>query len=358
MNGFPSANRGAGTSLEAPNERSALRSILRNTSRDFKVIFGAHRGVFDLKRIDIENFFHLVDQRVDEQNGCKSVYSEVAVYYTNGTSRRFPSVEDFSSYTETSKRYPTLVTLHASFFISFPDSDEPEKQEIDIVIRSSGSTNETLDMVKNDSRMRVSGDKVQMEVGSDGSRFGLISYTINHTRVTWGLDLEHHIRGHIEKLLLEPTPGDTFLRKISGPLNMFTTLFVGLYAVNLLIDLFFNFLYASEGAATPDQVLHAAASYLVDGNIAKYIVASLAVSVVFFVLFSGFVSSITKSIRQPRPSFICLDQGDETRRTELVKSFNKRWTRFGATIFLDIAVALGIVLAEDRLSTIFNWWPT
>lgn len=358
MNGLPSTHDRHGNAPEAVSEHSDLRSILRSTSRDFKVIFGAHRGIFDLSRSDIENFFHLVDQRVDEQNGCKSAFCEVAVYYTDGTSRRFPSVEDFSNYSETSKRYPTVVTLHASFFIKFPDSQEPEKQEIDIVIRSSTNTLESLDTVQNDAHVRVSGDKVQMQVSPDGSNHGLISYNINHTRVTWGLDLENHIRGHIEKLLIEPTKGDQFLRKVSGPLNLFTTLFVGLYAVNLLIDFFFNFLYASDGAETSAEILQAAATYLVNGSIAKYIVASLAVSVVFFVLFSAAVSALTRSIRKARPSFICLDKGDEQRKIEKLKTFNKRWSRFGATVFLDIVVALGIVLVEDRLSNLFHWWPS
>lgn len=353
MNGIPPANRGSDQTPETAVAGEKLRSILRQSTRDSKVIFGAHRGVFALQRIDIENFFHLVTQRVAEQNGEGTEFCEVGVYYNDGTSRRFPSIESFNQYTETNKRHPTVVTLHIVFLISFPESREPEKQEIDILIRASESTAETVEMVMSDSRLRMSGDKIQMAVDKDTSDFGVITYTINHSRVTWGLDLESHIRGHIERLLEEPSKLDKFLAKMSGPLNIFTTVFVGLYCVNLIIDGFFRFLYRTDGAKTPEEVLQAAATYLVNGHIAKYIVAALVVSTIFFVIFSAFVSTLTRSMKKPRPSFICLDERDDTRKREKLRQYDKRWTKIAATIVLNISVGLLLIFLDDRISALF-----
>lgn len=356
MNGLPSANNGSDPAAEETRESRQLQSLLRSTTRDHKVIFGAHRGVFDLARLDIENFVHLVNQRVAEQNSCGAYTCEVAVYYSDGTSRRFPSLKDFSSYSETRKRFPTVVTIHTSYFIEFPETQEPEKQEIDIVIRSSESTSETVDMVTNDARVRMSSDKIQMGVGKDESKFGIINYTINHSRISWGLDLEGHIRGHIESLMIEPSKGDRFLQRAAGPLNLITTIFVGLYIVNLIIDLFFLFLYQTDGADSADLIIETAAAYLVNGHIAKYIVASLVVSVVFFVAFSALVSAFTNSIKRPKPSFISLDEGDNRRKEQKLKSYENRWPRFVSIIALNLFIAILVSYLEDRISPILSWF--
>lgn len=354
MHGLPRSDNGP---HQAPAETVAgqqLENLLRNTTKDAKVIFGASRGVFDLNRSSIENFFNLVDQRVCEQNHCGAATCEFAVYYSDGTSRKFPSIRDFQQYSETRKRHPTVVTLHLAYLITFPGEASPEKQEIDIVIQSSEIMSETLDIIANDSQVRMSGDKIQMMVRGDDAQFGVISYTINHSRISWGLDLEGHIKAHIESVLEAPSAADKILARLSGPLNLFTTVFAGLYFVNLIIDGFFKFLYTTDGATSPEEVLAIAANYLVNGQIAKYIVASLVVAVVFFVLFSGLISALTKSLKKPKPSFIVLNASDESHRSKKLKKHQKRWSRFAATIFLDVTVALLIFFLEERLSTLLD----
>ena len=354
MNGLQSTNSGSGQSLVETITREQLQSFLRNTSKGSKVIFGALRGVFDLSRNDIENFFHLVDQRVGEQNTCSESLCEVAVYYNDGTSRKFPTVDDFNSYSETRDRVPTVLTMHIVHLIAFPDSDIPEKQQIDIEIRTSEHTSETIDMVTSDKRLRMAGDKVQIGVGNENTDYGMVSYTINHSRISWGLDLEGHISSQIQKLLEVPTKWDRFLNLISGPLNIVTTVFVGLFLCNLVIDGFFSFLYQTDGALTTEAVLEIAANYLVDGQIAKYIVASLVVSIIIFVLFSAFVSSTIKSIKKPKPSFIILDQGDNHNKVTRLKSYNHRWVKLIGVIAVNLAVAISITLLETRLWEYFS----
>lgn len=92
-----------------------------------------------------------------------------------------------------------------------------------------------------------------------------------------------------------------------------------------------------------------AAEYLVNGNIAKYIVAALVVSVVVFVIFSSLVSSLTSSLKKPKPSFISLDQGDENRKKEKMKQYEKRWSRLFTAVFLNIGVAILMLFVEERL---------
>lgn len=340
--------------VAAPVPTHDQARVNRARTIDRKVIFGALRGVFDLNRGQIESFFHIIDQRIREQNHRTPIVCEVAVYYSDGTSRKFGSVDSFSNYSETRNRFPTVVTIHQAYDITFPDSSEPERQTIDIEIRTSESISETIDMVANDRQLRMAGDNVQVMVGNQTGEYGVITYTINHSRVSWGLDLEGHIKSQIEKILQSPTSIDILLRRVAGPLNLFTTVFVGLYLVNAIIDAFFVFLYQRDGATTEAETLKVAAEYLVNGQIAKFVSASLVVAGLFFVFFSAFVSRMTKALVRPKPSFIVLDDGDGIRREERLKKHEKRWLKFIGLLMLDVGVATMLILAEGSILKFFQ----
>ena len=111
MDGLPQTGDGASGTPPEAIESEKLRELLKASTKDSKVIFGALRGVFDLNLNSIENFYHLVDQRVSEQNGATAILCEFTVYYNDGTSRKFPSIKSFQEYAETRKRHPTLGHL-------------------------------------------------------------------------------------------------------------------------------------------------------------------------------------------------------------------------------------------------------
>lgn len=335
MNGLPSTNPANDLAHKEDDANENLRSLLERVSRDHKIIYGAIRGVFDLNRSHIENFVHLLNQRVEEQQGQCTSHCEICVYYNNGTSRRISGFEQFSNFTETANRFPTVITLHLSYFVKFPASDAPEKQSIDILIRSSESSMETLDMVMNDTEIRVSGDRIQVAAPSGHSDFGIMSYTINHSRVTWGLDVEGHIRAHINSLMRDDGKIDKILRKASGPLNLVTTLFVGLFIINEAIDWshhYFSPTLGNPSGVTSSDVI---AFYLQDGFITKFIVSSLVLSISFFILFSALISKLSKSIRKPMPSFICLSDADETKKTDKMRIYNRRWISFASLLIMN-----------------------
>ena len=210
-----------------------------------------------------------------------------------------------------------------------------------------------MDIVESEDSYRMSGDKIQLKVLSGGEK-GVFAYSINHTRITWGLDVENIIRTHIGKILEKPTGFDKIVRRISGPLNLFTTVFVGLYITNLLIDLFFYFLLTSENPENGQTVAEIASAYLVNGHIAKYIVASLVVSVVVFVLFSALVSSAFQNFIKPKPSFIILSKFDEARKAKRLKKYNRRWAFIIAVLLTNIVVAIVIAALEERMSSFFS----
>lgn len=326
-----------------------VRTLLDKTTPGTKVIAGARKGSFDITLEDLSNFYHLIDQRLSEQSAYKIERFESIVYLNNGTSRRLPSVSDIKAYAALNKAIPTVVSLHLSLLIQFPHAESVERQEIDVTIRASQIADETVEMQMSEDRMRMASDRVQIAIESGSSQLGLITYTINHTRISWGLDIENLLQAHIGKFIREPSKKDRTIRYLAGPLGWLTSIFVGLFLSNLIIDAFFRFLYETQNLNGTLTIVELASAFLINGHIAKYIVASLVVSILIIVVFSGMVNKVVSSIRQPRPSFILMTKADELRREEKLSKYHKRWTKFAALSVLNLGVALFIGLAEDRV---------
>src|SRR4051794_32955810 len=57
-------------------------------------------GNFDLEIADVENFFHLIDQRVQEQNQANLVQFTVKLLFTDGSSVLLPTLQQLQTYSE------------------------------------------------------------------------------------------------------------------------------------------------------------------------------------------------------------------------------------------------------------------
>lgn len=331
-------------------QRSKRQSELKPT----KVIAGGVRGVFDARILDIENFHHLICQRVRDQADCESEDTEVAVYLSNGTSRRFPSIDEFKGYVETGDPVPTVVNLEISLGIKFHGTNRIERQNVDIAIRASDISADTIEHQNSQESLRFATDKMQIAILSSESDLGIFSYTIDHTRISWGLDVENLIRSHIAKLIQPLSWSDKVLRFIKDPLHLVTTILVGLVVANQFVDLLFRFLFETEGAPEGTSIVDVASNWLVNGHMAKYIVVSLIVSVVIMTLTSSLVRNLLKNLSKPRPSFILLSEFDEKRRGTRLSNHEKRWTRVGVTLALNLVAVLATIMLEDRILTYWN----
>jgi len=331
-----------------------VNALLNGALKSPKVVAGAERGVFDIDCDDVENFFHLIDQRVNEQQTCLIDKFEVSIFFNNGTSTQLNGIEEFRSYAQVKNIAATVISFHWTLLLEFPNAMAHEKQEIDIVLRASDIPQETIDIETTHDSMRMSGDKFQIKFGPEKSSYGIVTYSINHTRISWGLDIENVIQSHISKILVKASRSDKALKHISGPLNLFTTVFVGLYIVNILIELFFYFLLSSEDASTQKDLIEIASLSLVNGDIAKYIVVSLTMAVVVFVMFSALVSHAFNNFLKPKPSFITLSKFDEKRRSAKLKKYKKRWAFVSLVLFSNIVVAIIIATVEERMRKFFE----
>lgn len=147
-------------------------------------------GTFKISRQDIENIFHLVDQRISQQNEASLIQFNVRIMYHDNSSVLINSLEEFIAYTEVRPLRSIGVTLSWSYLMKFQQKDVPEKQQIDLTFRSGEDFNDGT----------VFEDGILIIRSHRYSNSG-VHLRINHTERTWGVDIESLIGGHIKGLL-------------------------------------------------------------------------------------------------------------------------------------------------------------
>src|SRR5712691_8863385 len=91
-----------------------------------------HRAPFDVSRKEIENTYHLVHQRVTQQNEASLVQFTVRIVYDDDSSVLLNSFDDFLHYNEIRPLASIGAHLSWTYLIRFPDRKSPEKQEIEV----------------------------------------------------------------------------------------------------------------------------------------------------------------------------------------------------------------------------------
>ncbi len=151
---------------------------------------GGEFGTFCIDKTEIIQAYHLITQRVFQQNGTNPIAFEVTIVYDDGTSIKLNSLNDFESFYEPKPVTSTECHLNFIYLIQFPTSAVPEKQEITISYVSSTET-----------RSR----KLRLAIFADSTigmfARGYISYTVKYTARTWGADVESLLKNYINHQL-------------------------------------------------------------------------------------------------------------------------------------------------------------
>lgn len=304
-----------------------------------QTITGAERGAFEVRREDIVNSFHLLNQRVHQQNDAQLIQFTVRLVFDDNSSVLLNSLEDFNSYSEVRPIVVTQAHLSWSFIVKFRDRNHPEKQEIDLSFLTAAPGAIVLGESDNAAFVPI-------------ARFvsgGHIAFRIRHTARTWGADIEGLLRGHAKHMVLPQAPAREFVQNHSGKIGVLVALlfFVGtigacLFTAEHLAAAQLQLI--SDLVQTPNAIdlkLNKLLNLAAEGFWGKYFF-----SVLVFVIFS-FVSSILigiwaeTSANTRRPSYILLTKKSEQNKTEQDKRYHFRWFSFIGSLVVSVATGIG-----------------
>lgn len=316
-----------------------------------QTIMCAYSGPFEVNRHDIENFYHLVIQRVTQQNEATLLQFTTRIVYDDGSSVLLNSLQDFQDYAEVRPLVSTGVHLSWSFLVKFQDRKIPEKQEIDVSIVSEGE--------------RVLGDGCSFPFVVPGVAPVGIATRISHTARTWGADIEAMLSGHIRTLIHPLGSVKRFIRRHNGwiGLGVGVALFLSaigssFYTTNRVLE---NHVAAAHALSQQDPTLPATTSAKVDFLIDTlgsgmwpryfyYLACFLALALVVSVV-AGIWTSATAD--RNKPSFLLLSKRAETRKQHLMAKERRSWLAFTTSLVVNLIVG---VAGNYTFAYFFQGW--
>jgi hypothetical protein len=290
-------------------------------------------GPFDITRSDIENFYHLIDQRVQQQNEATLISFTATIVYDDRSSVQLNSLADFMAYNEVRPLISHAVHLSWGFLVKFRDKKVPEKQQIDVSIST-------------DSFAQF--DEPGPYVIRDFNSFGKISLRVEHTARTWGADIESLLSGHIQTLVKKVPAVAAFLNRQAEwiGLGAGASFFLGCVVSTFIATGKFlhHRLEIAAGLARLDPSTSEATSkkvdYLIDVMasgmwpryffyVACFLFGAVIVSILLG-LWAGSTAGKTPS------SFLLLSKQAEERKKLLLKEKKRYWLLFAASLAMNL----------------------
>lgn len=293
---------------------------------------------FEISEHDISNTFHLVEQRIHQQNEASLIQFTVKIIYGDDSSVLLNSLEDFSSYTEIRPLKSVGVHLSWVYLVKFRNKKVPEKQQIDLSIVADI---EPYNIIEEDGILIQSRRRI----------FALhtpINLRINHTERTWGVDIESLLTGHIKTWIRPQNKTSKYIYKKSDVIGLSIGVLFFIGAIIGVIFAGINFINsyseaasAIETSAVPSQnIVQLKIDFLVD-IITQGIWHRFIFKAVLFIVFSLIVSIIlgfwvTKKANNRPISFVLLSKAACEYRKKILSKRKRDWFLFVVSIFTSI----------------------
>jgi hypothetical protein len=325
-------------SVLLPCEPENFGSFIGSLLGKPQTISKAYSGSFEITHQDIESVFHLVGQRVKQQNQAILIQFTISLTFDDDSTVLLNSLEDFKGYAEVRPLTVDQVHLSWSYLVQFQDRDHPEKQVIEMSFVSKESRNMIL----------LNSDDSPFVNYSRFSNSGYISFRIEHTARTWGADLESLLCGHIKHILLPESKKRVFVRKHSGFIAFFLAT---MFFVSSIFACFYSAGQISEEQLSilapilVDSVninlkLNSLINFTASGFWGKFFF-SVFVFIIVSLITAIFLGSWASSSGDTRkPSYILLTKKSEQYKVLAEARYNRQWKSFIASILVSITTGV------------------
>lgn len=195
-----------------------------------QVISKGFYGSFSINRDDISNFYDLVQHRLHEQQHASLIQFTVKTSYDDGSSVEVTSIKDFTEYAEIRPLIPRAISMSWVYLVKFPNSSIPERQQIDVSLRSNNQKYERNSFGK-ESFPDSDEDAVRfIYPRSPPSITGSATFRISHTARSWGMDIEGLLTSHI-KNIMHFSGGNfrSWIQAYSGTLGFLASILLGVF---------------------------------------------------------------------------------------------------------------------------------
>lgn len=322
-----------------PNDFKDFISNLLGKPQTIEKYFS--KGTFTVNQDDILNTFHLVDQRINQQNEATLVQFTIKIIYHDDSSVTLNSLSDFTHYNEIRPIRSESVHLTWVYLVKFQKKNAPEKQQIDIRFSTDRDGGEI-----------VHEDGIIIRRGKRWYGPGHISFRISHTERTWGVDIESLLTGHIKTLLKPQGKTSDFITKHSGKIGFLigvsfiaSAIAVVFYSIKKFTNSYLSeFVNISNKTLSASDLLSQKVDFLIEiitkglwPRFSVYIISFLFVSLVLSILLAIWVEF--KADNKPS-SFVILSKASKEFQRKTLEKRRRDWFFFGVSVVTSIATSV------------------
>jgi hypothetical protein len=304
-------------------------------------------GAFILTKADVSNLYHLVDQRIHQQNEATLVQFTVRIVYNDNSSVLLKSLQDFEVYNEIRPIGSTAAHLSWTYLVQFRNKNIPEKQQIDVsFVGSPIGRNIQSPMFKLDAGF------MEHALLTGTYQFVQMFLTIQHTERTWGVDLESLLVGAMGQLAVQRKRSAALIHKHSGRLGF--AVGAGLTSAAVLTVVFraqaFLDSYLTETKALRDaakvsqDALIARLDFLIDivstGVWPRFVFGAIGFLVIMIALGVTLGIWVADKAEIPPRSFVLFSKAAEDAKREWDQRIRRDWLLFGLSVVVSIATGI------------------
>jgi hypothetical protein len=115
-----------------PCGEDEFRDFIRSLLGKPQSITNRFHGAFDLNKQDLEQFHHLLLQRLRQQNKVQLIMFTARIVYDDDSTVQLNDFDSFMTYNEIRPLISTAVHMSWEFLVAFEDRKAPEKQQVDV----------------------------------------------------------------------------------------------------------------------------------------------------------------------------------------------------------------------------------
>lgn len=301
-----------------------------------QTINGMFLGAYDVNKEDVSHLYHLVNQRVSQQNPSTCAQFTVEIIYNDGSSILLDSLDTFMHYNEIRPVVAAGLVLSWTYLVKFMDKSAPEKQVISITI--GGKNNYYFLYPK---------------------KIETIGFRIEHTARTWGADIEGLLNNQIKTMMKARNNLKDYIFKKSDAIGTVAGLIFFTMAIGG--GLAATKAFANKQIVAASQILkqakeeqmHYLVNYISMGAWPRfyyYLIFYLLITIVASIFFGGWTGSLAET---DEPSFIVLSKKDSENREIITKKRENKWRWFFASIILNITIG---IMSNILFAMYFKSW--
>lgn len=262
---------------------------------------------------EIINVYHLVEQRINQQNKSSLVRYTTTISYNDGSSTTLAGIESLETFRETKPVLSESVTLEWTYLIQFHDKLSPEKQEIQIIFYPEG-----------------------------------IIFNIHFTARTWGVDIESLLGNYCKSIEIEQSKLLDFIQSYKDNISVGVVLFLNLISVAVSYFTIWKLAkvnnellaQALKTSSTLQSKIDFISKLIVDGLWGQHYFRI--VTFILMVLISSIFLGIWIESSVPRslPSSLLITDMDHKQRNLESNLYTRGWRKFIVTIIVSISCSV------------------